>query len=409
MSDSRLRRIVVGATIVGGLVWAGSVVAATPPRPADGRVSGQSELSRRTFAFRGPAIAAEELLSVHASRRLLAKLRAEAAPKSCRYRDIDFVIRLADRYLIAGMPVGRRMTISRTVRINAWWYSHRTTAAKRGLTVRDPQGVLATYWECRGFAVNPVATTGRWLGMNNDVTPIQLAKVLLPMGSIRTVSGIRYRAWEYYDIPERPGVIKPGTSGMAQGRVARIFATAYTTTGDRRYLDATTDALRAFTVSVRLGGVRSLVSYPAGSTPSPWFVERAFPGANPWRGAALNGFMAAILNLNGTASELRKPPPGGGIDPDATKARLLAENLAAQGASSVRRYLPLHDSGSWSYYGMLPSGHPWRTYLAPFNYHCYHVSLLRQMEQRYPGQGFGAWHAKWSRYVARRGKVCPII
>ena len=359
--------------------------------------------------MRGPAIPESELLSVHAARRLLVKLRAESMPTSCRYRDMDFVIRLADRYLLAGIPLGRRMTVSRTVRINAWWYSHRTTAATRGLTVRDPQGVLATYWECRGFAVNPVATTGRWLGMNNDVKPVQLAKVLLPMGSIRTVAGIRYRAWEYYDIPERPGVIKPGTSGMAQGRVARIFALAYTTTGDRRYLDATTDALRAFTVSVRLGGVRALVSYPAGATPSPWFVERAFPGSNPWRGAALNGFMAAILNLNGTASELRKPPPGGVIDPDAKKARLLAENLASQGARSVRRFLPLHDSGSWSYYGMLPAGHPWRTYLAPFNYHCYHVSLLRQLNQRYPGMGFGSWQIKWSRYVTRRGKVCPII
>jgi len=299
------------------------------------------------------------------------------------------------------------MAVSRTVRVNAWWYSHRTTGAQRGLTIRDPDGVLSTYWECRGFAVNPVATTGRWLGMNNDITVVQMAKALEPMGAIRSASGIRYRAWEYYDIPERPGVIKPGTSGMAQGRVSQIFAQAYTATGDRRYLDATTDALRAFTISVRGGGVRSLVAYPQGTTPAPWFVERAFPGSNPWRGAALNGFMAAILNLNGTANELRKPPPGGVIDPAATKAKLLAANLATQGTRSLLRYLPLHDSGSWSYYGMLPAGHPWRTYLAPFNYHCYHISLLRQLNNRYPGQGFDAWQVKWTKYVTQRGEVCP--
>ena len=49
----------------------------------------------------------------------------------------------------------------------------------------------------------------------------------------------------------------------------------------------------------------------------PWYVERAYPGASPWKGAALNGFMVTLLNLDATAPLLagrpvrprRQPPP----------------------------------------------------------------------------------------------------
>ncbi len=405
-----VRTIVVCIATV-ACVGASSAVARRAGHPAasaDARLVDPVEMPKRSMALRGPAIPADELLGTHAAYRLLVTLRRSAQPKSCRYKDIDFVLRLADRYLIAGVPIGRRLTISRTVRVNAWWYSHRASGTKRGLTLREPDGVLSTYWECRGFAVNPVATTGRWLNMNADVTTTQMARVLEPLGAIRRSGSRRFRVWEYYDIPERPGVIKPGTSGMAQGRIARIMAKAYRETGEVRFLNATIAAMETFTISVNRGGARSLVAFPVTSRPAPWFVERAFPGTNPWRGAALNGFMASILSLRATAGDLKVPPAGGASNPAALKARALADTLATQGSNTLLRYLPLHDSGAWSYYGMLPSGHPWRTYLAPLNYHCYHISLLRQLNLTFPGRGYDVWNAKWTGYVTRRGLRCMV-
>ena len=48
------------------------------------------------------------------------------------------------------------------------------------MIARDPGGLLFTYWEGRGFAVNPVATAGRWQGLNEALTPEALADALIP-------------------------------------------------------------------------------------------------------------------------------------------------------------------------------------------------------------------------------------
>lgn len=325
--------------------------------------------------------------------------------------DITYLLELSRRHgRSAG--AGRAATVARTLRMNAWWYSHRRAPVRRTLVV-DADGIIYTYRRGHGFAVNPVATTGRWRGLNEAVSAEKLAETLLPLGVKRRARGRTYLAWEYFDLGDQPGVIRPGLSGMAQARIAELMATAYRRSGDIRFAQASRQALVAFTVSVNDGGVRAMVAYPAGRKRAPWYVERAYPGESPWKGAALNGFMVAVLNLRGTAAQLRtgaEEQSDGSQEEAAVEANRgadLARSLADAGARTLVRYIPLHDTGSWSYYGMLTPGRPWRSYLADLNYHCYHVALLHQLAARYPEQSFDKTARAWQGYVDRSGQECP--
>jgi hypothetical protein len=293
---------------------------------------------------------------------------------------------------------------------NAWWFA-RWAAPTRPAVIRDPDGRVYTYRAGRGFALNPVATTGRWHGINAEVPPARLADALLDVAVPRHAGSRRFLAWEYYDVPDAPGQIRPGVSGMAQGRLASLLAQAYRETGEPRFAEASLHALAAFTVPVDRGGVVSRVSDPAVGEPGPWYVERAYPGAPAWKGGALNGFMVSLLNLRGTRKRLSAPPIAAGEAPPprlpvAERAARLAASLADAGADTLDRYLPLHDTGQWSYYGLLTPGRPWRSYLADVNYHCYHVSLLEQLARIYPGRTFGATAGKWAGYADSAGVGC---
>jgi hypothetical protein len=157
-------------------------------------------------------------------------------------------------------------------------------------------------------------------------------------------------------------------------------------------------------VDVDGGGVRTMVSTAPGQAPMTWYVERAYPGESPWKGAALNGFMVTLLNLRGTAALLRASPGPGADGPAAAQ---LATDLADAGARTLGRHLADHDTGAWSLYGLLTPGRPWRTYLADLNYHCYHVRLLQQLALPYPDLGFGDVASRWDGYVADAGLACP--
>ncbi|MGE4031552.1 MAG: D-glucuronyl C5-epimerase family protein [Thermoleophilia bacterium] len=354
----------------------------------------------------GVRIPAAELPSgVDPAKRTLVEALRRAAPGSTAEADIRRMLSLWAAYAgpdAAGTPPARRATIARALRANAWWYGSRDAPARRVL-LADPDGVILTYRAGQGFAVNPVATTGRWRDLNADVPPQALAEALLPMGVPRTAGGRTFLVWEYYDVPGDPAAIRPGASGMAQARVALLMAHADDRTGDPRFADAALGALAALTVDVDRGGVRSMVTTAAGQEPLPWYVERAYPGEDPWTGGALNGFMVTLLNLRGTGALLdRAPDPG----PSRATGATLARDLADRGALTLRRHLADHDTGTWSLYGLLTPGRPWKTYLADLNYHCYHVRLLTQLAEPYPGEGFGATADRWQRYVDDAGAHC---
>ncbi|WP_217915825.1 D-glucuronyl C5-epimerase family protein [Miltoncostaea marina] len=354
----------------------------------------------------GVAIPAGEAPTGHepARRQLVAAL-GRAAPGSVEEADIRRLLALWREALGPGgsAPPGRRATIARALRANAWWYARRAAPAARVL-LRDADGVILTYRAGQAFAVNAVATTGRWRGLNADVPPEGLAAALLSMGVERRAGARRFLVWEYYDLPGDPAAIVPGPSGMAQARVALVMAYAAERTGDAAFARAALLALAALTVDVDRGGVRSMVSTAAGHPPAPWYVERAYPGAEPWTGGALNGFMVTLLNLRGAAAALDRAPGGGAV---AATAAGLARDLADRGAASLARHLPDHDTGSWSLYGLLTPGRPWRSYLADLNYHCYHVRLLGRLAVTYPDLGFADVAARWQGYVERAGVACP--
>ena len=351
---------------------------------------------------------------VATARTLLYQARQTAPAGSLTHRDIDYALRLGARMMKVGQPPGRRATAALTLRVNAWWYSRRTAPSLR-VIARLPDGILATYWGGRGFAINPVATAGRWQDLNVHVSPEALAGALLPLGVQRNAGHTRFLLWEYYDVPDKPGVIQPGASGMAQGRMAQLMARAYHRTGDRRFAAAARGALAAFTVPVKQGGVVSEVADPAGVPPMPWYVERAYPGANPWKGAALNGFMVTLLNLHAAAPLLRGRPIGRGTGASEVRghpaagsqeAGDLALELMRAGEQTLVQYLPTHDTGTWSLYGLLTPGRPWKSYLADEGYHCYHVSLLRQLARISPELGFGDVADRWNDYALRVGVTC---
>jgi hypothetical protein len=148
-----------------------------------------------------------------------------------------------------------------------------------------------------------------------------------------------------------------------------------------------------------------MVSVDPSQPPAPWYVERAYPGESPWKGAALNGFMVSIANLRAAAALLGAPTADTSSTPG-TAARLAAQ-LADEGADTLARHLDDHDTGSWSLYGLLTPGRPWRSYLADLNYHCYHVRLLTQLAGAYPRLGFGERADRWQGYVDRAGAACP--
>ena len=367
-------------------------------------------------------IAAEALPPGGAAWSMITDARRAAAPGSQERADLDWLVEFAREAAAPGRPEGRRATARRALRVNAWWYARREAPGAR-VIARDPEGVILTYRRGHGFMVNPVATMGRWRDLNTAWSPAQLADTMLPMIVERGHPSGAWGALEYFDVPGDPDAVRPGVSAMAQSRGAALFARAWRTTGDPRYRQAAGRLLRAFAVPVDNGGVRQEVPDPDGGAPGTWYPERAYPGSAPWTGGALNGFMVTLIELRRTATGLAAAPTGGpgiaataartadegGDGPEADAedpAAGLARALADDGATSLRRFLPHHDSGSWSYYGLLTPGRPWRSYLADLNYHCYHVALLRDLHPLYPDAGFAGVAGRWQAYVDARGAQC---
>jgi len=415
---------------------------APKPRPSPSPPSGPPEPSVTPYEP-PPAIgiAAEALPPEGRAWSMLTAARRSAPSGSQERADLDWLVGFARSAGAPGRPEGRRATARRALRVNAWWFARRGSPDER-VIARDPDGVILTYKRGHGFMVNPVATIGRWRGLNELWTPAQLAESVLPMLTERAHDGREWAALEYFDVPGDRSVVRAGVSGMGQARAVNLFAKAWSQTGDPRFLRSAERLLRAFQVPVNDGGVLASVPDPGGGPPGTWYPERAYPGRDAWTGAALNGFMVTIIELRRAAANLSStppatpaasepttptatdtvstspgteavaqpdtapstPPPSAG-DPAAVSA--LARDLADRAQRSLVRFLPLHDSGTWSYYGLLTPGKPWRTYLADLNYHCYHVALLRSLDALYPDDRLAVVANRWQKYVDDRRATCP--
>lgn len=347
----------------------------------------------------------------------LVALRAaagRAAAGSAERTAIDWVLRLHRTYGATNVPPGRRATVDLAVRVNAWWFQD-NAAPQRPMIVRVPSGVLLTYRPRTGFVVNPVATTGRWRDLNDDLSAVELADALLPFGVEVVLDGTMVRRWEYFDVPDRPEVMQAGVSGMGQARIASLMTNAFVDSGEERFAAAARDALAVLDIPVNHGGAKSMVPLEDGGR-APWYVERAYPGESPWKGAALNGFMVSLLSLKsinarmeGETSETvagsTTAAPAANSEAAAQTARLAAR-LAEAGADTLKRALPEHDLGDWTLYGIFTPGYRPRSYKADLNYQCYHVRLLRALAPRFPNMGFLATADRWEGYVTRRNLSC---
>ncbi len=290
--------------------------AANGPEPLaiDADAPPERVAARRIPTRAGYAIAEGALPTPASARAVLARRLHATRPGSQAHRDIRYVLRLAARHGKAAQPQGRRATVARVLQVNAWWFAAHGAPSDR-IVVADPDGIISTYWEGRGFAINPVATAGRWHGLNARLTPEELAEALLPIGVYRTAGSRRFLLWEYYDVPDKPGVIRPGASGMAQGRMAQLLARAYYRTGNRRYATAARAALAAFTVPVDRGGVESLVRLRPGA-PQHALVRRArLPRREPVAGGRpqrLHGHAAQPARATEQRLASRPRPAGEG-------------------------------------------------------------------------------------------------
>ena len=57
-------------------------------------------------------------------------------------------------------------------------------------------------------------------------------------------------------------------------------------------------------------------------------------------------------------------------------------------------------------HGLLTPNYGWRGFEADVGYHCYHVDLLRQIDDSWPRRGFAKVASRWEGYARRRGVRC---
>ncbi|MFN8108809.1 MAG: D-glucuronyl C5-epimerase family protein [Thermoleophilia bacterium] len=336
---------------------------------------------------------------------------ATAKPGTQTAKDLTWLVRADQIVHSRPTPLGRKKTIERVVRVNAWWYATHDSPSAHVILYGD-DGILFNYRKGFGFEFNPVATAGRWRKLNAKVPVQDLAKAMLQFAVQRRYAGQPWMAYEYYDDRDRPLKFVPGTSGMAQSRMATLFASSWVKTGNPRYATMASRLIQFFSVPTSAGGGKAMLINPVTKKKMLWYPERVFPGDDPWKGAALNGFMAALIDLYAAATRLGMPVETGKHPSHALKQAVADERrralkLAEQGAVSVSNALPFHDTGSWSLYALHAAGYNSGPLKADLNYHCYHIALLHSLERRAPGLGFETYARKWQGYVNKRGLKCP--
>lgn len=181
---------------------------------------------------------------------------------------------------------------------------------------------------------------------------------------------------------------EPGwVSGMAQGQALSVFARAYATTKDPRYLDAGKRALDFMLLPFESGGTRTTLKYLLPEPSDAVFIME-YPQDPPV--FTLNGFMFAMLGLYDWASVT-------GDDE--------ARHYAEETTKTLKIILPYYDMGIISAYDLsfitiplMPDGTRRTPHVGLF-YHKVHIELLWALHHITGDPMFQEVADRWLSYI----------
>lgn len=184
-----------------------------------------------------------------------------------------------------------------------------------------------------------------------------------------------------------PGMkdLLPGwLSAMGQGHGMSVLARAYHTSRDPIYLKAGLEALRPFHTPSEKGGV--LAKFFGGY---PWYEEYPTQPSS----FVLNGFIYSLIGIYDLLTLAPKE--------NRNEAKVLFE----QGMESLRKLLPLYDSGSGSFYDLRHLSLGSAPNVARWDYHATHVNQLLLLATIDNSTIISSTASRWIRYMS--GKRAP--
>nr|CAG4635983.1 EOG090X0272 [Eubosmina coregoni]SVE69666.1 EOG090X0272 [Eubosmina coregoni] len=167
-------------------------------------------------------------------------------------------------------------------------------------------------------------------------------------------------------------------SAMGQGQAMSLLMRAYFRSGQRQYLEAAINGMKPFSVPSSEGGVRAyfLNQYP--------FYEE-YPTIPP--SFVLNGFIYSLIGLYDVMSLAPKESAGD------------AQLLFDQGMQTLKKLLPLYDTGSGSVYdlrhftlGLAPN-------IARWSYHSTHINQLHLLSTIDSDSILSSVAERWTGYM----------
>ncbi|CAB3402916.1 unnamed protein product [Caenorhabditis bovis] len=189
-------------------------------------------------------------------------------------------------------------------------------------------------------------------------------------------------------IAERKLVLPPGWhSAMAQGHGLSVLTRAYKLFDKEKYLDAAIRGIDLFKKNSSDGGV------VAHFFDVPWYEEYpTTPGS-----FVLNGFMYSLIGLY-DMSQLTVPNANSTV----SEAISQSGELYRTGIGSLRKLLPLFDTGSGTIYDLRHVGLATAPNLARWDYHAVHVYLLKWIANIENDEYFGKTADRWIDYAYGR-------
>jgi hypothetical protein len=189
---------------------------------------------------------------------------------------------------------------------------------------------------------------------------------------IQERGGDRDGAWLHlFRYPHSLPLPPPWTSAMAQGEGASLLVRLHQATGEEKYAEAATRALKPMRVPTEEGGCMALMD------------GRPFPEEYPTTPPSfvLNGGIFALWGLRDV---------GVGLGDEQAMREF------HDGAETLARNLERWDTGRWSRYDLFP--HPVLNPASSF-YHDLHVKQLRAMAMFHPDPRFDALADRWQGFA----------